>query len=85
MRAVQPHVLRLLVAILAAVGLLFFFDPLGLRLASSSALGSFYPTDNKAGGWFMSSTITHIVLFKFKASAGADKVNMVRLRHLRRR
>ncbi|KAK3948185.1 stress responsive A/B barrel domain-containing protein [Pseudoneurospora amorphoporcata] len=82
MRGVQPHVLRLLVAILAAVGLLFFFDPLGLRLASSSALGSFYPTDNKAGGWFMSSTITHIVLFKFKASAGADKISTISNRFL---
>ncbi|KAK3505472.1 stress responsive A/B barrel domain-containing protein [Neurospora crassa] len=82
MRGTQPHVLRLFVAILAAVGLILFFDPLNLGLASSSAIGNFYPTDNRAGGWFMSSTITHIVLFKFKADAGAERIKTISNRFL---
>ena len=60
----QPHILRIVIAVACVLAVFLFFDPIGF---ASSSMAQLSPGQH--------TTVTHIVLFQFKAGADADAIN----------
>lgn len=59
----QPHLLRIVIAVACILGVFLFFDPIGF---ASSSVAHLSPGQH--------TTVTHIVLFQFKADADSEAI-----------
>ncbi|KAK4163977.1 stress responsive A/B barrel domain-containing protein [Cladorrhinum sp. PSN259] len=67
----QPHMLRITIAVACILTVFLFFDPIGFASESVAHLSPGHTT-----------TITHIVLFQYKADTDTDSINEANLRFL---
>ncbi|KAK4187126.1 stress responsive A/B barrel domain-containing protein [Podospora australis] len=68
----QPHTLRILVAVVCVLSLFLFFDPIGF---ASASIEKHVPGST--------TTVHHVVLFRFKKDAEVDAVNAAMLKMLK--
>ncbi|KAK4224493.1 stress responsive A/B barrel domain-containing protein [Podospora fimiseda] len=67
----QPHVLRITIAVACILTVFLFFDPIGFASNSVAQLSPGRTT-----------TVTHVVLFQYKADTDTDSINEANLRFL---